>query len=279
MPTTAGVPRIAYETHGRSGPPVLLVMGLGMRGLVWRPQVEGLAGTHRLVTFDNRGVGGSEDAPGLWGIREMAGDALSVLDALGWESAHVVGVSMGGMIAQELALLAPGRLRSLTLIATHAGGPLAKLPPIEGLRGFLSVNLLPADQRFSALASLLYPPEFLRTVDHDAMAQRMREQLGSRLPSSVRLRQILSVMRHDTRRRLPSVTLPTLVLRSGRDALVHPREQARLARLVPGSEEHLFPDAGHGLIFQHQAAVNERLAAHFAGHDSTAISRPTPARH
>ena len=126
MPFTPTAPRIAYTIHGTSGPPVLLVMGLGMRGVVWRPQVEVLERDHRLLTFDNRGIGESDDAPGPWRIPDMAEDALRVLDAARFSSAHVVGVSMGGMIAQELALRAPRRVRSLTLIVTPppgAGGP------------------------------------------------------------------------------------------------------------------------------------------------------------
>jgi pimeloyl-ACP methyl ester carboxylesterase len=275
---TPDAPRIAWELHGRSGPPVVLLMGMGMRGRVWRPQVERLAGDHRLITFDNRGVGDSEDAPGAWSMKDMAGDVLRVMDAAGWERAHVAGVSMGGMVAQELALAAPERLRSLALIATHAGGPSAKLPPWRGLRGFLQVNLLPPEERLHALAYLLYPPEYLRQADREAMVERMREQLGARPPGAVRLKQLLAVMRHDTRVRLGRLRVPTLVIRSGEDALVSPREQSRLAARIAHAEVVSFERAGHGLIFQCADSLAARLRAWFARHEGH-ISVTRESRH
>jgi pimeloyl-ACP methyl ester carboxylesterase len=265
--STPGEPRIAWSLHGRAGPRVLLIMGMGMRGSVWRPQVERLERDHRLITYDNRGVGGSEDGPGMWTMRDMAGDALRVMDAAGWKRAHVVGVSMGGMVAQELALAAPERLRSLTLISTHAGGPSARIPPWRGVRGFLEVNLLPPEQRFHALAYLLYPADFLRVADREAMVGRMREQLGSRPASSVRLKQLAAVMRHDTRARLPRLRAPTLVVRSERDALVDPREQARLASRIEHAEVLSFEQGGHGVIFQCAGPLAARLRAWFARHE------------
>lgn len=265
MPFTPTSPRISYRLHGSHGPPVLLLMGLGMRGLVWRPQVEGLRDDHRVVTVDNRGIGDSEPVPGRWTMKDMADDAVRVLDALGWESAHVVGVSMGGMYAQELALAAPDRVRSLALIATHAGGPLRFVPPGEGLRGFLGTNFLPGDRRFGALASLLYPNDFLRMVDRDALVSRMGDQLGTRAEGRIRLQQMYAVARHDTRDRLHRLgAIPTLVVSGGRDALVAPRLQRHLAASIPGAEHVHFDQAGHGLIFQCAHALNRQLRRHFA---------------
>jgi len=243
---------------------VLLLMGLGMRGLVWRPQVEGLKDDHRLVTIDNRGIGDSEAVPGRWTMRDMADDAVRVLDALGWASAHVVGVSMGGMYAQELALAVPDRLRSLTLIATHAGGPFRFVPPGEGIRGFLGTNFLPAGRRFGALASLLYPNDFLRMVDRDAIEARMADQLGTRADGDVRLQQLFAVAGHDTRGRLHRLgSIPTLVVSAGRDALVSPRLQRHLAASIPGARHVHFDQAGHGLIFQCAKALDRQLRRHF----------------
>jgi len=264
VPFTPTSPRISYRLYGSHGPPVLLLMGLGMRGVVWRPQFEGLRDDHRLVTIDNRGIGDSEAVPGRWTMKDMADDAIRVLDALGWESAHVVGVSMGGMYAQELALAVPGRVRSLTLIATHAGGPFRFVPPGEGIRGFLGTNFLPGDRRFGALASLLYPNDFLRMVDRDALLARMADQLGTRADGNIRLQQLSAVAGHDTRDRLHRLgALSTLVVTAGRDALVAPRLQRHLAASIPGAEHLCFDKAGHGLIFQCARALNRQLRRHF----------------
>lgn len=275
---TRGAPRLAYRLHGDRGPRVLLIMGLGMRGVAWRPQVEGLGATHRLITFDNRGIGDSEDAPGAWTMRDMAADAERVLDAAGWEDAHVVGVSMGGMIAQELVLAAPERARSLTLIATHAGGPTTFLPPIAGVRGFLEVNLLPPEQRFAALAYLLYPADFLRVVDRGALEQRMKDQLGDRASAEVRRRQLRAVMRHDTRDRLASLRAPTLVISPGRDALVRPSACRALARQIEGARLVELDQAGHGVIFQCARVVNGHLERHIEANERK-ITVSSPASH
>ncbi len=265
---TDGAPRIAFWRHGERGPRVLLIMGLGMRGLAWRPQVEGLAPTHRLLTFDNRGIGESDDGPRGLSMALMADDARRVLDAAGWDDAHVVGVSMGGMIAQELAIRAPARVRSLSLIATHAGGPITWRPPLTGLRGFLEVNLLPPEQRFAALAYLLYPADFLRVVDRAQIVQRMRDQLGGRASATARRRQLAAVMRHDTRARLASVTAPGLVICAGRDALVRPAACRALGRQLPGARLVELDQAGHGVTFQCARVVNGHLARHIARAES-----------
>ncbi len=250
--------------HGTSGPPILLVMGLGMHGMVWGPQIDGLSPDHRLITFDNRGIGDSEAAPGEWSMSDMAEDALRVLDAAGWDSAHVIGVSMGGMIAQEIALNAPDRVRSLTLIATHAGGRTGWLPPFAGIIRFLEVNLLPAEERFGALARLLYPADFLRVVDQETLRSRMADQLGTRASAATRNQQLRAVMRHDTRARLASLAMPAMVVTCGRDGLVNPRRQLDLLVRIPGAKHVSFEHAGHGVIFQCAQVLNGHIARHVA---------------
>ncbi|HEY6170092.1 MAG TPA: alpha/beta fold hydrolase, partial [Verrucomicrobiae bacterium] len=110
-----------YELAG-SGPPVLMIQGVGVTGEGWRPQVNGLAGEFQTLIFDNRGIGRSIPCRGPVSIETMATDAQALMDAAGWESAHVVGHSMGGVIAQQLALDAPKRVRSLSLLCTFARG-------------------------------------------------------------------------------------------------------------------------------------------------------------
>lgn len=112
---------LAYSIEG-SGPPVLLIQGVGVCGSGWRPQVDGLRSRFQCLTFDNRGIGGSAHLNGDITVERMAADAVALMNQCGWSSAHVVGHSLGGSIALELALSHPERIRSLSLLNTFARG-------------------------------------------------------------------------------------------------------------------------------------------------------------
>lgn len=239
-------------------------MGLGMRGEVWKPQIDGLKDQCQLVYFDNRGTGESEDIGEILSIGDMARDASRVLDAAGWkEKVHLVGVSMGGMISQELALLQPERFASLTLVATHAGGPASWLPPVKGLMRFLSVHMGPEAKRTQEMAKLLYPQPFLESCDTDALHERMSFQMGRPPKRHTMRKQLAAIRRHDTRDRLGQIETPTLVVKPEQDILVNPTHSDRLHGAIPGAEILRLPDAGHGVIYQCAQAVNERLLSHF----------------
>jgi 3-oxoadipate enol-lactonase len=274
MPLTRLSPRLSFELHGDAGPRVLLVMGFGMGGHLWRPQVEGLRETHRLLTFDHAGIGQSEAPEGLPTMATMARGALRLLDEVGWRDAHVVGVSMGGMISQELALLAPERVRTLTLIATHAGGPGAVIPPLPGLALFLRSNTTGPTGRVAALKRLLYTPEFLAEVDVEALDRRMHDMLGRRASRRVIGGHLHAVLRHDTRSRLARIQAPTLIIRPGRDVLVHPRNSDVLARHIPRARLLRFDHAGHGITFQCAADLNREIAQHVRQSDPAGRAEP-----
>lgn len=257
-------PRLAWDLHGEQGPPVLLVMGFAMRGLVWRPQLDLLPLHHRVITYDHRGIGRSESAGRLWTMQLLAADARRVLDAAGWESAHVVGVSMGGMVAQELALRHPERVRSLTLVVTHGGGAAAWRPSREGLSALSATLAGPVAGRVEALERLLYPAEYLASVDRVAFRASLGDRTGYKPPRRTLVGQLGAIVRHHTVPRLPRIAVPTLVVRAGRDILVDPAHSHTLAERIPGAELLDFPDAGHGVIHQCRDPLNERLLAHFA---------------
>jgi pimeloyl-ACP methyl ester carboxylesterase len=259
---TPGEPRIAYSTFGAGERRVLLVMGFGMTGAVWKPQVERLERDHRLCYFDNRGIGASEGEPGAHTIALYARDALRVMDALGWDRAHLVGVSMGGMIAEEMALADEARFESLTLIATHAGGPLAMLPTARGLRSFIRAQVGSPQARIAALTELLYTPEFVASLDRVAHERSMAATVGDRARTGTLLSQLHAIARHDTRRRLGRLRLPTLIVRPGADVLVRPSRSDELARLLPHARM-LRLDAGHGCTFECAEALSDALRAHF----------------
>ncbi len=263
-----GAIELAYRIDGDDGSPVLLVMGLAMPGRAWQFQIEDLARSHRVMTFDNRGVGDSERAPGPYSIAMMAQDALGLLDAAGWGDAHVVGVSMGGMIAQEIALRGRNRVRSLTLIATHAGGLRAVVPHRHGLIQFVRAQVGDREQRGQALARLLFPPGFLDSCDRAWLHRTLTADLGNPPPLTTRRAQVGAVLNHRTADRLDRLAgLPTLLVRPDLDTLVRPTQTDRLHRLMPHARVLRIPDAGHGLIRQVPKLLNAELLGHFAAAD------------
>ena len=262
--STEGNPKIRFWSAGDSGPRILFVMGYAMRGDLWRPQIEGLSADCRVAWYDHRGIGESERGPKKrWTIGDMAQDALRVLDTLGWETCHLVGVSMGGMIAQEMALASESRFLSLSLIVTHAGGPLVrKLPPIQGLRAFIAANFKRGDDRTNAIRVLLYPDEYVQVTDQEALRQRIKFQLGRPTARSTSLAHLYAVSRHDTRSRLKRLSLPTLIVKAEKDILVQPKSADRLQALMPHARMVSFADAGHGIIFQKADALNQCIREH-----------------
>jgi 3-oxoadipate enol-lactonase len=264
MPRTPTSPALHYDVHGAEGSPVLLIMGFGMRGSMWQPQLEGLSPRHRVVTFDHRGIGESAPVQGSMTMAELAADALRVADAAGFHTMHVVGVSLGGMIAQELALAAAGRVRSLTLVATQAGGALGWLPTLEGVRLFLKANRSSGPGRLRALEELLYPRAFLETCDRRALAQRTGATVTLLAAKATRLAQLRAVLQHDTRRRLSRLRMPTLIVRPGLDVLIRPQRSDELSRLIPHARVLRYDDAGHGVVYQHASLINASLLDHFA---------------
>jgi pimeloyl-ACP methyl ester carboxylesterase len=263
MPTASidGV-RLKYQRSG-SGPPVLLIMGLAMPGEGWRRQVQDLRRDHELCWYDNRGIGGSDSPAGLYTTRLLAKDGLGLMDELGWSSAHVVGISMGGMIAQHLAMLAPRRVRSLSLIATHAGG-LGGRPTLRGVATFLRAQLeADDDRRRHLIGDLLFSPEFIEAHQED-----LYEDLGpiadQRCSPWGMLGQLAAALTHMSRRRLHQLRgIPTLVITGTGDILVRPQNSGRIADRLHGRLLEI-PQAGHGVTIEADELVNSALREHFA---------------
>src|SRR6185503_16008027 len=166
-----------YALSGQ-GPPVLLIQGIGVVGGCWRPQVEALQGRFQTLLFDNRGIGKSTPCAGPISIEAMAEDARALMDAVGWESAHVIGHSMGGVIAQQLALDCPKRVRSLSLLCTFARGKdAARLTPWV-LWMTLRTRIGTRRIRRRAFLEMLWPMNSLQTADTDALASRIAALIG-----------------------------------------------------------------------------------------------------
>jgi pimeloyl-ACP methyl ester carboxylesterase len=270
-------PRLSYQVFGQQGSSVLFIMGFGMPGAVWGPQVEELQRDHQCCHFDHLGVGESDRGPFLRTVPAMADDAVRILDDLSWDRAHVVGVSMGGMIAQELALRSADRCRSLTLVATHGGAGVASLPTWKGMSLFLQGLFGGRKRRMRSLPRLLYPDEFLESMGSTLLRSHLDVRFGHPPPLRTVLGQLYAVWRHSTESRLPQLELPTLLVRPGKDILIRPTQTDRLAERIPNARVLRFDDAGHGVTFQKAAELNAALREHFAAHDPDRLSSIHPA--
>ena len=278
-----GVP-IYYETHGEHGEPVLLIMGLGADAHAWEFQVPDFSARHRVVLVDNRGVGRSGKPAGQYTTSQMADDALAVLDALGIRRAHVVGISMGGMIAQELALSHPERVGGLVLAATYArpgeearqtaGEGAQKIggvpSPLELLKsGAIDLSQIDVRQIFQFLMPMVLSQAFL--VEKREWLQAFFERsMGYGFSVPAFLGQVAAVMSHDTVARLPSLRIPTLVITGLGDRLVPPRHSEELARLIPGARLVTIEDATHGFNFEVPAHFNKAILDFLAEHPLSA---------
>ncbi len=255
-----------YEVHG-TGEPVLMIMGLGVGLIGWRPQVEDLAGeAWRLCVYDNRGVGRSTAPRPPYTMARLAADALALMDHLGWRQAHVVGVSMGGMIAQHVALTAPHRVRSLALLATHAGGWGAR-PTRTSLTGVLSAHLSGSTRlRRRALVSMLHSPQFIEQVGLSTVETVLRESiLHTPAPRHGMVGQVSAILRHRTLHRLPDLRgLPSLVITGTADAMVRHENSDAIAAALDAKLLR-FPGSGHAIHVEQRAAVSEALRRHFSG--------------
>lgn len=269
MPSkTPGPVRLSFDRAGDHGTPVLLVMGFGMPGRAWMSQVSSLSEHHRVAWFDNRGVGESDAPVGLYTMQQMAGDITALLDHLEWDRAHVVGVSMGGMIAQELALRHRPRVRSLALIATHAGGFTALWPTWRGLQLSLRANTVNGQDRIHALSKLLYTDAFRMSPEIEHLHAEMLQNLATPAAARGRMAQFAAVARHRTAERLRQLAdLPTLIVRPEQDLLIRPSESDRLKRLLPHADLRSIANAGHGLIRECADTVNAMLLPHFSEAD------------
>jgi pimeloyl-ACP methyl ester carboxylesterase len=260
--------RIAYASDG-SGDAVLLCQGAGVAGSGWKPQVEALRDRWRCVTFDNRGFGGSTSGPRRADVEDLAGDALAVLDALGIERAHVVGHSMGGLVAQAIALAAQSRVRTLSLLCTFDRGGRASLPSVSVMWTGLWARIGSAGARRRTFLELVVPPAELAAADRDVLAAELGALFGRDLaeqPPGI-YDQIRAMSRFDRRTELATLgSIPTLVVSGELDRIATPAAGRALAALIPGARYEELAGAGHALTVHgpNVERVNQLLRAHLA---------------
>ena len=246
--------KIYWDEQGQ-GAPVLLIMGLGYTSVMWHRIRSALAQRYRTVAFDNRGVGLSDVPPGPYSIATMASDADAVLDAAGVSSAHIFGVSMGGMIAQEFALQYPKRTRSLILGCTSPGGPSAVRAESKVIDVLLMRGMTPEQAR-EAILPYIY--------DANTPREKIEEDVSLRqpwLPSPEGyMAQLQGILAWKGYSRIAQITAPTLVIHGKSDALVPPGNGELIAKRIPGTRLVLLEHASHlFLTDQTQASYKEIL--------------------
>src|SRR5262245_17044991 len=247
--------RLYYEWHGERGLPVVLVMGLGGDTTAWPFQLAALAPRHRVLAFDNRGAGQSDAPDVAYTTRSMAEDLLALLDALGVGRAHLLGLSLGGAIAQEAALAAPARVASLQLHATWAGPH----PYFRALVNAVRAVRLQVDREsfYRALSVWLFSPRcFATQPDLVEMVVQRATHHPHPVALHAYLRQTEAVLGHDARERLHLIRGPTLVTVGGQDLITPPFLAAELASRIPGARLQTLQDTGHGALWEDPDTFN-----------------------
>lgn len=248
---------IAYELAG-SGDPLVLVAGTGYPGATWSPElVDRLRPHHTVLTFDHRGTGATLSTPGRYSTRGFAGDAIALMDALDVPAAHVIGHSMGGRVAQWMALDHPDRVRTLVLAATGPGEwrsdkPVTRGVPLHTARAMIERGY----QGYMAehIAATFFTPEFV-VAEPGRVDWLVRAFWDHRPPLEDYLRHIVARQEHQTADRLSELTMPALVLIGERDTHrggtgVHWEQSVYLAEHLPNVERQVVPDASHGYFWQ-----------------------------
>ena len=245
-----------YYVEAGSGEPLVLIMGLGGDHLAWGFQFPVFSEKYRVIAFDNRGAGQTDVPDHPYTTRMMADDTVGLMDALGIERAHVLGVSLGGMIAQEIALNHPARTRSLQLHCT-LGRPDRYLEAqieagrIQRRKFTLEEALRAAYLWIFAPATYNERPEFVETIVQNALANPHPMSLTGFL------RQCDAVRTHDALDRVAAIRSPTLASVADADILVPPRFTRELTARIPGAEFRLIEGAAHGYFWERPDVFNQ----------------------
>ena len=244
--------QISYELHGE-GEPIVLVMGLGVDRVGWLPQIPALSEHHQVVVFDNRDAGRSSRTEGPYEISDMAGDVLAVVDHIGLDSFHLVGLSMGGAIAQHVALTAPERVRTLSLIVTYAYG--------DADRARLWGEMLPKmsrEWRLDFLLMMVHSQEFAQGDFLPVIRQAMLDYPYQQEVEAF-IRQLEAASRHDVRDRIGTLRMPVQVIGAEQDWMVPVWKSKELAALIPGADLAILDGAGHAVNIERADELNRRI--------------------
>ena len=265
-----GTVGLHWKSVGR-GPAVLLVAGRGMTVDGWWTTIPVLARSFRVIVFDNRDTGRSSRVAWPYSVRQMVDDAVAVLDAAGERRAHVYGISLGSLVAQEMALGYPDRVQALVLGASSAGGFATYMPTSHTRTFFVRAGTMSVEEAEWAAVAYTYG-EKTRRMHPERIFADVARRLTSPLEPLGYIHQACAVGMHDAYERLNRMVAPTLVVHGEKDVVVPPVNALVLAERIPGAELRLWPDAGHLYIIDEPRADPD--IAHFLL-DHSALSPAT----
>ena len=259
---------IHFDVHGE-GDPLICVHGLGCDRRAWALQIQPFSERYQAVFFDNRDVGQSSLAAADYTTAEMAGDVLALADHLGLETFHLLGISLGGMVSQQVALAAPERVRTLTLAVTHGG-----VQKAGRLRGHLLgayARHLPVEDRVDNLLYLCYTESFF---ENDELYEFMRNALLENpypQPPEAFARQATAGAHHDVRGRLGELAMPVHVIAAERDLMIPVWKQRELASLIPHAKLSVIDGQGHGVMWEDAERFNKLVTEFLAATPTEAV--------
>ncbi|MHB8242288.1 MAG: alpha/beta fold hydrolase [Solirubrobacteraceae bacterium] len=264
MPVTpVGDIELSYERSG-SGPPLLAIMGMSGTALHWgEPFLDRLREHFYVIAYDHRGIGESTRLSGEVTIAQMAEDAHGLLAALGIDSAHVLGISMGGMIAQELALAHPESVRTLTLGCTYCGGEGSSQAAPEVIQRLFE-SMSSGDRALAIRTGWEVNVSAAKAADEDAWASFLAIAQRRAVSPIVIMAQAQAILAHNTQSRLHELKMPTLVIHGTEDQMLPVQNGRLIASLIPGARLEILDGVGHLFFWEqpeHSAELIRALAA------------------
>ena len=250
-----------YEVHGR-GFPLLLIMGLKRNTEWWYRQIPELSRHFQVIAFDNRGAGRTDKPESDYSIPMFAGDTAGLMDALGIEKTHVLGISMGGYIAQELAISRPDLVQGLVLGCTSCGGRKAVLMSEEMRNAYVANEGLTNEQILQKDMHIFFSDEFIANQPKQ-IEQFVQISMRHVQPPSAFLRQFNACLGHDTVDQLADISAPTLIMAGDDDHLVPTENSIILKELIPQAGLHLYPGKRHCFFIEEHERFNREVTAFF----------------
>lgn len=250
-----------YEVHGQ-GEPLVMIMGLRRNAEWWYAQIPTLSKHFKVVVFDNRGAGRSDKPEMDYSIRLFSDDTAGLMDALNIRRAHVVGISMGGYIAQELAINYPDKTKNLILGCTSCGGERAVLMSPDDMKEFADIEGLTPEEILRKNMRIYFSDECIEN-DPERIEEFVNISLRHPQPPEFFERQFAACLKHDTVDRLDRISAPTMIMAGDDDPLVPSENSKILKDLMPEAELYYFPGLRHCFFIEDADLFNQKVINFF----------------